>query len=353
MARRARPAHATARDPLPGGMPPPRPDPPPMMYLQVLAGFLLLLGGADILVRGAVTVARRMGISTMIIGMTVVAFGTSAPELIVSMEAALTGAPGIAVGNIVGSNIANVMLIIGLTALCMPIAGQPRSMTVDAAILLAGTLLFIAVAWSGVIGTWDGLLLLAAFAGFMAASCWREARGRADPAAESRRQEVAEIGILKGRWLGWLAVAAGLAGLLLGSDLLVQGGIAIARTYGVPEAVIGLTLIAIGTSLPELAASVVAGLRGHADVAIGNVLGSNLFNMLLVGGTVAGVTPLPVEAEFLDFDMWIMLGATVLFLPALLGFRFGRTGGAAFVVLYAGYIAAQFWDADGVLRTAF
>lgn len=313
-----------------------------MMYLQVALGFLLLLGGAEFLVRGAVTVARGMGISTMVIGMTVVAFGTSAPELIVTLEASLTGAQGIAVGNIIGSNVANVLLIIGLTGLFMPIAPQPRPMTQDALVLVAGTALFAALIWSGVIPRWGGGLLLCAFAGFMALSCWREARGRADPAADSRQQEVAEIDTLSSARLGWLAVIGGLAGLIFGSDLLVQGGIAIARTYGVSEAVIGLTLIAVGTSLPELAASVVAGVRGHGDVAVGNVLGSNLFNMLLVGGLVATVTPLHVEDEIIAFDIWVMLAATVLFLPILLGLRLGRSIGVGFIILYGVYIAAQF-----------
>lgn len=312
------------------------------MYLQVLGGFVLLLGGAEILVRGAVTVARVMGVSTMIIGMTVVAFGTSAPELIVSMEAGLTGAPGVAVGNIVGSNIANVLLIVGLTGLCMPIAPQPRALRADAAILVVGTLAFAATAWNGSIDRGGGLILLAAFAGFMGFSCWREVRGRADPASESRRQEVAEIASLPGRWLGWIAIAGGLVGLLFGSDLLVNGGIAIARTFDVPDAVIGLTLIAIGTSLPELAASVVAGVRGHGDVAVGNVLGSNLFNMLLVGGAVAAVTPLHVDSEILDFDIWIMLGATLLFVPLLLRLHFRRAMGLCFLILYGAYITAQF-----------
>ncbi|TVR81893.1 MAG: sodium:calcium antiporter [Rhodospirillales bacterium] len=323
------------------------------MVLQVIAGFLLLLGGAELLVRGSVTVARRLGVSTILIGMTVVAFGTSAPELVVSLQAALEESPDIAVGNIVGSNIANVLLILGVTGLIRPIAPRPSPMVYDTGVLIAGTLLFALIALTGEVAMESGLLLLFAFAAFMMISFWRETRGPGDVAADSRRQEAEDIGLLPGgSWLAWGAVILGLAGLLIGSEFLVEGGTAIARTLGIPEAVIGLTLIAIGTSLPELAASVVAGLRGHADVAVGNVLGSNLFNMLLVGGAVAVVVPLPVAGQILTFDLWIMLLATLVFLPFLLGGRLGRKTGTVFLLLYVGYIALQYTGGFGVIPGA-
>ena len=319
-------------------------DVPAMLILQAVSGFLLLLGGAELLVRGSVAIARRMGISTMVIGMTVVAFGTSAPELIVSLQASLSGVPDIAVGNIVGSNIANVLLIIGLTALCMPITAQARPLVRDSLIIVGGSVLFVVLMWGGTINAIDGLLLLFVFVGFMVVSYMGERKGAAGATARSLEHEVAEMGNLPaGAWVPWFATLAGFAGLGGGSDLLVDGGSGIARILGVSEAVIGLTMIAVGTSLPELAASVAASLHRHPDVAVGNVLGSNLFNMLFVGGTVAVVTPLAINEKILTFDIWIMLVATVLFLPVLLGGRIGRGVGLLFLVLYGGYVAIQFY----------
>lgn len=318
-------------------------DAPAILILFIVAGFVLLLAGAELLVRGSVAIARRMDISTMVIGMTVVAFGTSAPELIVSLRASLAGASGIAVGNIVGSNIANVLLIIGLTALCMPIAAQGTPLVRDSLVIVGASVLFAALMWSGTIGGLDGVLLLVVFASFMLMSYMGGRKGAGGAAARSLEQEVGETGDLPAApWVPWLATIAGLAGLAIGSDLLVNGGSEIARLLGVSEAVIGLTLIAVGTSLPELAASVAASLHRHPDVAVGNVLGSNLFNMLFVGGTVAVVAPLAVDDKILAFDLWIMLAATVLFLPVLLGGRTGRGVGLLFLVLYSGYIAVQF-----------
>ena len=325
-------------------------DVPAALILQSAAGFLLLLGGAEMLVRGSVAIARRMKMSTMVIGMTVVAFGTSAPELIVSLQAALSGAPDIAVGNIVGSNIANVLLIIGLTALCMPITAQARPLVRDALIVVGASLMFVALMWSGSIGVLEGGVLLLVFAVFMVTSYRRGLRGDAGAAAQSLEEEVAGMGDLPARaWLLWAVALAGLAGLCIGSSLLVEGGSGIARLLGVSEAVIGLTMIAVGTSLPELAASVAASLHRHPDVVVGNVLGSNLFNMLFVGGTVAVAGPLAIDDKVLAFDVWIMLAATILFLPVLLGCRFGRSAGVLYLVLYGVFVAIQFRGDGGAL----
>jgi cation:H+ antiporter len=312
-----------------------------MMYIQVVIGFVLLLGGAELLVRGAVAVARRFGVSTLIIGMTVVAFGTSAPELVVSLDAAMSGAPDIAVGNIVGSNIANLLLIIGSAVLLSPIDARPRPLIHDTTVLVVSSVLFAGFVCSGMIGRGAGAAMVAMLLGFLASSYRREVRGQGDAAAESRREEAEEIEEIPGApWLAWLAVAAGLAGIIFGADLLVEGGVAVARAAGVSEAVIGLTLIAVGTSLPELAASVVAAFRGHSDIAIGNVVGSNLFNMLGVGGTVAVVAPLEVAEQIRVFDIWVMLAATTAFLPFLIfGLRLSRPVGLGFLVVYGAYIA--------------
>ena len=312
-----------------------------MSYVQVIVGFILLLGGAEVLVRGAVSVARRLDVSPLVIGMTVVAFGTSAPELVVSLEAAVSGVPDIAIGNIVGSNIANLLLIIGATVLLSPIDGRTRPLIHDTVVLVAGSILFTGLVLSGTVGRIPGAVMVALLLGFLGSSYWREVRGVGDAAAESRREEAEEIeGIPGAPWLAWIAVVGGLAGIMFGADLLVEGGVAVARAVGVSEAVIGLTLIAIGTSLPELAASVVAAIRGHSDIAVGNVIGSNLFNMLGVGGTVAVVTPLEVAEQIKDFDIWVMLAATAAFLPFLIfGLRLGRPVGVTFLIGYAAYIA--------------
>ena len=320
-----------------------------MMYLQVIGGFLLLLGGAEILLRGAVGVARRLRVSTLVIGMTVVAFGTSVPELVVSMDAAIKGAPDIAVGNIVGSNIANLLLIIGVSGLVLPITARPRPLIFDAIVLGGASLFFAILVWQGTIGREAGFVLLALLCVFLGSSYWREVHGNGGLAAETFKQEAAGIDEMPGaQWALWSAVIAGLASVIIGAEILVDGGVAIARTVGVPEAVIGLSLIAVGTSLPELAASVMAAIRGHSDIAVGNVVGSNLFNMLCVAGAVSAIAPLPVAPQIQMFDVWIMLAATVMFVPFLVAkIHFSRVMGVLFLGLYVAYIVALFIKPEG------
>ncbi len=198
-----------------------------MMYVQVIVGFILLLGGAEVLVRGAVSVARRLGISPLVIGMTVVAFGTSAPELVVSLEAAVSGVPDIAIGNVVGSNIANLLLIIGATVFLSPIDGRTRPLIHDTVVLVASSILFAGLVLSGTIGRIPGAVMVAMLLGFLASSYWREVRGVGDAAAESRREEAEEIASIPGApWLAWIAVVAGLTGIMYGADQLVEGGVA-------------------------------------------------------------------------------------------------------------------------------
>jgi cation:H+ antiporter len=274
--------------------------------------------------------------------MTVVAFGTSVPELVVSMDAAIKGSPDIAVGNIIGSNIANLLLIIGVSGMVMPIAARPRPLILDTIVLVGATSFFAVLVWQGTIGRTAGMMLLAMLCVFLGSSYWREVRGNGGLAAETLKQEAAEIEEMPGSlWAIWAAVIAGLASVIVGAEILVDGGVSIARSVGISEAVIGLSLIAVGTSLPELAASVMAAIRGHSDIAVGNVVGSNLFNMLCVAGAVSAITPLPVAPQIQTFDVWVMLGATVMFVPFLVAkIRFGRTMGAIFLGLYAAYIAA-------------
>ncbi|NQU55799.1 MAG: calcium/sodium antiporter [Rhodospirillales bacterium] len=321
-----------------------------MMYLKVLLGFVLLLGSADIIVRGAVGLARRLDISPLVIGMTIVAFGTSAPELMVSMDAALAGSSGMALGNVIGSNMANMLLILGAAALLMPIAIKPYALMGDGLMLLCGSMLFGWFCWNGPIGRLQGMVLLVFLVFFLARVYWRDSRD-GGVSAEIHAEEVKGFEGLKSLKLIWLALLTGLAGIVFGADLLVGAGVELARTHGIAEEVIGLTVLAFGTSLPELAASVVAALRGHTEVALGNVVGSNLFNVLAVIGTVAMVSPLEVPAQVLDFDLWVLLGVTVLLMPYLTGgWRINRPTAAAFLAAYGAYIFAQAYGVSAVLE---
>lgn len=320
-----------------------------MMYLKVLLGFVFLLGAADILVRGAVSLANRISIPPLVIGMTIVAFGTSAPELLVSLDAALAGSAAMALGNVIGSNMANMLLIVGAAALLKPIFVKPNALLRDSMVLLVSSLLFAWFCSTGVIGAVEGAVLLFVLAVFLGRSYWRHSHG-GDTMAAAQLEEVQEFAGLKSMWMIWMALLAGLAGVMFGADLLVEGGVEIARTRGIAEEVIGLTVLAIGTSLPELAASVVAAFRGHTDVALGNVVGSNLFNILAVIGSVALVTPLAVPRQVLEFDLWLMLGVTVLMLPFLLGgWRLGRGAATMFLGGYVVYIAAQAYGVPSLL----
>lgn len=313
-----------------------------MVYLQVLGGFVLLLGGAEFLVRGAVQVAAKAGLSAMLIGMTVVAFGTSAPEFVVSLNASLDGVSGIALGNIVGSNIANILLILGVTALFAPIVVDVKAVIRDALMLMGSSVLFAWVCLTGTIGSLAGGFMFLLLLGYFVMSYLRERKNHHLSAAlhEREAQEVQDLQMTMP--MAWLCVVAGLAAVIYGADLLVSGGSEIARGFGVSEEVIGLTLIAFGTSLPELAASVMAALRGHTDVAIGNVIGSNLFNILCVGGGVSVIAPMEVPLQLQHFDLWVMISATILLLVYLtLGKRLGRPDGIMFVSFYGLYIAAQ------------
>jgi len=322
-----------------------------MVYLQIIAGFVLLLGGAEFLVRGAVQIAAKAGLSAMLIGMTVVAFGTSAPEFVVSLNASLEGSSGLALGNIIGSNIANSFLVLGVTALCAPIAVNVKAVIRDALMLMGSSILFAWVCLTGTIGSSVGafmVLLLVAYFGF---SYWRERKNHHASGDLHEREADEVLDIEMSLLMAWVCLICGLGAVIYGADLLVVGGTAIARGFGVPEEVIGLTLIAFGTSLPELAASVMAALRGYTDVAIGNVIGSNLFNIMFVGGGVAALMPLTVPVQLQNFDLWVMMAATVMLLAYLtLGKRIRRLDGLFFISIYGVYIAVQAIGVDNVMN---
>lgn len=318
--------------------------------LGVIAiGLVILTLAGDWLVKGAVNLALRLGIPALIVGLTVVAFGTSAPELLVSVKAVLDGAPGISLGNVVGSNIANVLLVIGIPAMISVLHTSRLDTTQSYVTMLAASVLFIALAFTGVFVWWSGLILLAALAFMLWQSYTHAARHRAEgraaaAAAEAAGEDVAELEGADLRMPGWriaVFLVLGLIGLPIGANLLVEGAVSIARVLGVSEAVIGLTLVAVGTSLPELATSVMAAIRKSADVALGNVIGSNVFNLLGIIGIVSLIGPLPVDEEFLRFDLWVMLGVALLLAPFIFLRRdIGFGVGGLFVLGYAGYVMA-------------
>ena len=292
------------------------------------------------MVRGAVGLARRMGMSPLIIGLSVIAIGTSAPELVTTLTATLEGAPDLALGNVVGSNLANMLLILGVAALMRPILCAPKVISRDGSMVLAATALFVAIAMTGSFVLWHGLILLAGLLGYLYFT-YRAETARPETALHSH--EASDVsGVPERAWVGALFLVGGLVGTVIGAKLLVDGGVAVAESLGVSKAIIGLTLVAIGTSLPELAIVIVASARGHGDVALGNVLGSNIFNLLGITGAVAVVAPLPVPDLLLSFDLWVLLGVTILLLPMMLTQGcISRREGGVLVFLYAVYLSFQ------------
>lgn len=314
-----------------------------MTFVLIAGGLALLLGGGEILVRGAVALARSLGVSPLVIGLTVVAFGTSAPELMVCVQAALTGHPDIVLGNVVGSNIANTLLIVGASAIILPLVVAPAVARREGSSLVIFTVLFVAICLSGVISRPLGGALVLLLAGYTFWS-FRAARKDNHGAGDTAEEAVEELGpIPHSPVVGVLLTLGGIAAVVIGADLLIDGAVGIARAAGVSEAVIGLTLIAFGTSLPELATSVMAAFRRHADLAIGNVIGSNMFNMLGIAGVTAMVSPVPVPDQVVGYDLWVLLGVTALLVLLVVAFgRVSRPVGLAMIVAYCLYIFSLF-----------
>jgi cation:H+ antiporter len=322
----------------------------PIDIALFVAGLILLPVGAEIMVRGAVALSERFGISPLVIGLTVVAFGTSLPELVVSMRAALSGSPGIAIGNVVGSNIANILLILGVAATLSPIAVRKGQYVSDGTIMCGVSLLFVPLGLTGVIVWWQGLGMVALLAGYLLWSYWREKRGDGGGVAE----EVAEMEGLAGKSLGLilLATLGGLIAVMVGAEMLVSGSVAIARAMGVPEEVIGLTMVAFGTSLPELATAVAAAMKRHAELAVGNVIGSNIFNILAILGLTSLTTAIPVPEGIARFDMWVMVIAALILMPLfVMGIRMGRMVGVAFVAAYVAFVV-YVYQASGTVAVS-
>ncbi len=313
-----------------------------MTYLTLLAGLVLLVAGGELLVRGAVAVALRFGVSTLIIGLTLVGFGTSTPELVTSLDAAMRGAPGIAVGNVVGSNTANILLILGLSALITPIAVAPQVLKRDGTVVLLAAVACLAVVLAGDMGRLYGTVLVALLALYV----YYTYRLDSGPAAQHTAavttpgQAIPVPGPTPSSLsVSLLLFAVGLALTIGGAGLLVSAAINLARSWQVSEAVIGVTIVAIGTSLPELVTSVMAAIRRQADIAFGNIIGSNIFNVLGILGATGLVHPIVVPAEIARLDIWVMLAATVLLLGcSVTGWRLSRMEGSFFMLCYAAYL---------------
>lgn len=314
-----------------------------MMYLYSAMGFVLLFGGGELLVRGAIAVSRRFGLSPLLIGMTVVAWCTSAPELVVSMGAALEGHSDIAMGNVVGSNIFNVLGVLGAAALIKPIVVNPKGLRRDMTWMLAASIAISLIALGGEVGRLPGAVMLIAVAGYVWYSYRVESSRSGDPSAEVHTHEAEELEAPQSMWVGVGFFSAGLVALVVGSRLLIAGATAIAQQLGISDAVIALTLVAVGTSLPELATSVVAAVRGHSDVAVGNAVGSNLFNILGILGLTSLVRPIAVAEQIASVDVWVMSAVAIALTALLLGRgSIGRLAGALFLGLYVGYLVLLF-----------
>jgi len=320
-------------------------------FLLAGLGLVILLLAGDTLVRGAVNLSLRLGIPALIVSLTIVAFGTSAPELLIAIKAILDGVPGLALGNVVGSNTANILLVLGVPALVAGLDTSECNTRRNFQIMIASTLLFIGLAFLGPITWWHGLILLTGLS-LMLGEAFMSARNHKRNGDRCAAKAAAEAGLedVEGAdpdmpwWKIGLYLVLGLVGLPLGADLLVESSVIIARSYGVSETAIGLTLVAAGTSLPELATTVMAALRRHAEVALGNVIGSNIFNLLAIIGVAAMVGPIPVDPGILQFDLWVMLAASLLLIPFVYRrWIFGRAVGIGLTGLYVIYIV-------GVLR---
>ncbi|WP_053616742.1 calcium/sodium antiporter [Nocardiopsis sp. NRRL B-16309] len=312
-----------------------------LVVLALVAGLVLLVAGGESLVRGAGSLARKLGMSSLVVGLTVVSFTTSAPELAVSADAALSGYPGLAVGNVVGSNIANILLVLGASALFVPLAVHSQVVRADIPVMVALSIVALLMALDGNLGRVEGFLLLASLAVYVAVtvlvSLRRASRG---PAPDRPGTDGAER--TRPLWADLALVLLGTALLVAGARLLVYGASSIATAFGVSDLLIGLTVVAVGTSLPELVTSVVAALRGERDMAVGNIVGSNVFNIGAVLGLAALVSPggIPIAPAALRFDLPIMVAVALVLLPiALTRLEVVRWEGGLLVGFYAAYIA--------------
>lgn len=298
-------------------------------WLSIIGGFVILTLGAESLVRGASSIALKLGLSPLIIGLTIVAFGTSAPELAVSIKSAVAGNSGIALGNVIGSNIANIGLILGITALIRPIKIESQMVKRDIPIMIAASLLFWGLLLDDGLSFIDGAILSTLLVTYLSYSYFT-----ADKQASDETEDVGQR-----QWLSIIFIIVGIIMLVGGGILFVDGAVALAQSFGISEIIIGLTIVAIGTSMPELVTSIVAALKGQSDIAIGNVVGSNLFNILGILGVTALIHPI-IGSEISSLDWQVMIGLAVMLLPfAYTGLRIGRREGAILILGYLSYIS--------------
>ncbi|MBL0921100.1 MAG: calcium/sodium antiporter [Phycisphaerales bacterium] len=325
-----------------------------MVPLLLVGGMVLLVAGAESLVRGAGALALRLGLSPLVVGLTVVAFGTSAPELAVSVSAALRGTADLCVGNVVGSNIANIALILGISAMIMPIAVHGSVVKREAPVMLGVSALLPALALLGAAGSgtlsggsiarWEGMLFVAIGVAYTAFLIFMSKRERPEVvaayAAGVVREEPLEVSSRRPLMVDLLLIGGGIGLLALGSDWFVDGAVAVARALGVSDLVVGLTVVAVGTSLPELATSVVAALRKQPDMSVGNIVGSNIANLAFILGLTATVTPLSISREVMVRDIPVMLAVSLLCIPLMhTGKRIARPEGLILFLIYIGYTA--------------
>ncbi len=316
-----------------------------MTYIQLVGGLIYLLMGGDLLVRGAVALARKARVSPLVIALSLVAFGTSLPELVVAVQAVLAGHPSIAIGSVVGSNIANVFLVTGAPAVIYPLACASSSERRDAVLMVAVSVLFVLLCAAGDISRSGGLVLLAGLAAI--AGLTLRALARSYLVEKRRRAAPLEwvLGLPTNNWLIALFIVAGVFGLPVGARLLIEAAVELAHQLGVSETIVGLTIVAAGTSLPELATTVTAAVQRHTEVAVGTVVGSNMFNILAILGTAALLSsvPLPVPRSFLSLDLPVMLGgALILTMLIWRGQPIGRLAGALLLMGYCSYVLALF-----------
>ncbi|WP_020677483.1 calcium/sodium antiporter [Geopsychrobacter electrodiphilus] len=307
-----------------------------LAFFAIAVGLVLLVWSADRFVDGAASAARHFGMPPLLVGMVIIGFGTSAPEMVVSALAASQGNPGIALGNAYGSNIANIALVLGLTALIAPIAVHSQILRKELPILTVVTVLAAIQLWDGEISRIDGLVLLAVFCGLMGWAIRQGLRHKEDSLGSAVELELIQHPMPLGLALFWLLL--GLLLLIASSRILVWGAVVIAQGFGVSDLIIGLTVVAIGTSLPELASSIAATRKGENDIALGNVIGSNLFNTLAVVGIAGTIHPMTVDAQVLSRDWLSMAFLTLLlFAFAYRGLRINRVEGAILLACYIGY----------------
>lgn len=311
-----------------------------MEYVLLILGLIILIAGAEFLVRGAVRLALRFSISPLVIGMTIVSFGTSAPELLVSLKGVLTGYPDVSVGAVVGSNIANLGLVLGVTVLIFPIVVKRNSIRIDWPMLMLASLLFYIFAFDEEIIFWEGLafvLILSAF------TFWLIRKSRIEGKALQAEAEVPDEVPKDSTFKDVLFIVLGLAGLYFGSDWLVTAVVEIAENYGVSEKVISVSVVAFGTSVPELVTSAVAAFRKETDISIGNLIGSNIFNIFAILGITALVHPLSINPSVMTFDVFFMLGIALLLLPFMVfGKKVGWWKGLILILFYSVYIYLSF-----------